>query len=132
MRRPWLVTTVVTLETLLALALIGTAVTLFVAAKNATPADTSDAIAAGILGGIGIVALVSCWGLWRSKRWAWGVATFIDLLGLITFLWDPITRRVTPDLDELAFILVFALLVILLVIVPVRRFFLQKEAPSVS
>ena len=121
MRRPWLATTVAAFQTLLGLALIATALTLVVAAKSATPRDTGDFAAAGILGAIGLLVLASCWGLWRMMRWGRWMALTIDVIGLVTFLWDPITRRVKPDTDEIAFIVLFAVLVVLLILVSVRK-----------
>ena len=120
MRRSWLVTITAVLESLLCLALLAEAV-------NLAKGDASDLVAAGILGGLGLPAAVSCWGLWKGKVWGWWLALLIDSLGLIVFLEDPVTRWVKPDMDELAFIVMFALLVLLLLLPPVRRFFLRKE-----
>lgn len=122
MRRPWLVTITAALEALLSLALIATAVILV-----RKSGDASGPVAAGILGGIGLLAVVSCWGLWKSRAWGWWLALLIDSLGLTAFLWDPVTRRVKPDPDELAFIIMFALLVFLVLLSPVRRFLLRQD-----
>jgi len=114
----------------LGLALIGTASALLVATRSASAGESSDVTAAGILGAIGLLVLASCWGLWRTRRWGWWLALMINLGGLITFLWDPITRRVKPDSDELAFIIIFAVLAILLTFAPVRRLYLRHKEIS--
>ena len=125
MRRPWLVTITAVLEAVLGLALIGVAVQLLGIIK--VLGDASDLVAAGLLGMIGLPAVVSCWGLWKGRAWGWWLALVVASLGLIAFLRDPITRRVQPDVDELAFIVTFALLLLLLMLSPVRRFFLRRD-----
>jgi hypothetical protein len=115
------------IESIAGLALVLTAVLLLVRADNAGEARGLDILVVGSLGLIAVLVIISCWGLWKSKAWGWWLALLMDLVGLVTFLWDPITRQVWPDMDELAFIVLFLVLVGLLLTPHVRRFFLRKR-----
>ena len=134
MRRPWLITTVSVMQTLGAIALSGVVIYLLVLAYQARQKPGVDAqeeaygllIGACVLGIIALPGIVSAWGMWRSKAWSWWLSLVFDLLGLATFLRDPVARGAWPDIDELAFIVVFVVALVLLLLAPVRRFFLRK------
>lgn len=84
---------------------------------------------------IGLIVLVfaSAIALWKGKRWGWWLALLMDLLGAVIFLWDPVERHVWPDVDELAFIVLFALLLAWLFLPRVRSFiFGQSEARALK
>lgn len=85
-----------------------------------------------ILGGGASLVILSCLGLWRSKAWGWWLALLMDVLGLAAFLWDSVERHVWPDVDELSFIILFVVLIALLFLAPVRRFFLRRKQESVE
>jgi uncharacterized membrane protein (DUF2068 family) len=125
MRRPWLVTTTAAGQSIAGVAL--TAVYLLVWFNNAGEAGGPDILVVAILGLLAVLVILACWGLWKSKAWGWWLAVLMNLLGLVTYLWDPVTRRVWPDKDELAFIVLFIVLVVLLLFPQVRRFFLRKK-----
>jgi hypothetical protein len=78
---------------------------------------------------IGLILLMfaSAGALWKGKRWGWWLALLIDLLGAVIFLWDPVERHVWPDVDELAFIVLFALLLAWLFLPRVRSFFFARN-----
>lgn len=136
MRRPWLVTTVSVMQTLGAIALSGVVIYLLMLAYQARQKPGLDAqeeaygllIGACVLGIIALPGIVSAWGMWRSKAWSWWLALVIDLLGLATFLRDPVARRLWPDADELAFIVIFIVALVLLLLAPVRQFFLRRKS----
>ena len=127
MRRPWLVIVAVVLEGVLGLILFATAVFMVVAARLAGNLDAAEITAASILCLIGLVVLTSCFGLLKSRSWGWWLAETANLVGLVAFLWDPVTRRVRPDPDETAFIVLFGVLLLLFLLAPVRGFFLRKK-----
>jgi hypothetical protein len=123
------------MQTLGAFALSGVVIYLLVLANQARQKPGSDAqeeaygllVGAGVLGAIALPVILSCWGMWKGKAWSWWLALVVDFLGLAVFLRDPIARRVWPDIDELAFIVIFAMALVLLLLAPVRRFFLRKN-----
>jgi hypothetical protein len=125
MRRPWLVTTTAAVQNIAGVALI--AVYFLVWFNDFGEAGRSDILVLAILGLLAVLVTLSSWGLWKNKAWGWWLAVLMDLVGLITYLWDPVTRRVWPDKDELAFIVLFIVLVGFLLIPQVRRFFLRKK-----
>jgi hypothetical protein len=125
MRRPWLVTTTAAVQSIAGVAL--TAVYLLVWFNNAGEAGGPEILILAILGFLAVLVILSCWGLWKSKAWGWWLAVLMNLLGLITYLWDPVMRRVWPDKDELAFIVLFTVLVVFLLLPQVRGFFLRKK-----
>lgn len=131
-----MVIAVALLETLGSVALVATAIFLLVLAHKARlkpPAANPEQEARGlveaaeIVAGMALPAVLSCWGLWKGRRWGWWLATFINAVGLTIFLWDPITSHARPDADELTFIAMFAVLLLLLFLGPVRRFYLRKD-----
>ena len=77
--------------------------------------------------GLIVLVLASAIALWKGKRWGWWLALLIDLLGAVVFLWDPVERHVWPDLDELAFIVLFALLLAWLFLPRVRSWFFGRN-----
>jgi uncharacterized membrane protein (DUF2068 family) len=79
------------------------------------------------LGAVAVPVIVSCWGMWRNKSWSWGLAVVADSFGLVLFLWDPLARRVRPDIDEMVLILLFTVTLFSLLSRSVRRFFLRKK-----
>ncbi|HWG49323.1 MAG TPA: hypothetical protein VN669_06495 [Candidatus Acidoferrales bacterium] len=119
-------------QTLLGLASIGTAAALLVAARTASAGDSSDVIAAAIMGFIGVFVLICCWGLWKGRNWAWRLGFFMNLAGFVTFVWDPVSRRVKPDSDELGFLVLFGTLAILFMLAPVRKFYFRRQQESVN
>jgi len=125
MQRPWLVTTTAVIESIAGVSL--TAAYLLVWSNNTGEVGGLDILVLAILGLVAVMVIISCWGLWKSKAWGWWLALSMDLVGLATYLWDPITRRVWPDIDEVAFIVLFIVLVGLLLFPQVRRFFLRKK-----
>jgi len=125
MRRPWLVTTTAAVQSIAGVAVA--AVYLVVWSNNIGKAGGPEILVLAILGALAVLVILSCWGLWKSKAWGWWLAMLMDLVGLVTFLWDPITRRVWPDKDELALIVLFIALVSLLLFPQVRRYFLRKK-----
>ncbi|HYX52846.1 MAG TPA: hypothetical protein VE783_05300 [Candidatus Limnocylindrales bacterium] len=126
MRWPWIVVTAAVLEGVVGLALLGTAAVMVVAARTAASLDFAEGTAAGILGAIGLVVLTSCAGMLKRKSWGWWLAEAANLVGLVVFVWDPLTRRV-PDTDEVAFIVLLGVLLLVLLLAPVRDSFLQKK-----
>lgn len=125
MRRHWLVTTTAAGQSIAGVAV--TAVYLLAWFNNIGEAGGPEILVLAILGLFAVLVILSCWGLWKSKAWGWWLAMLTDLVGLVTFLWDPITRRVWPDMDELAFIVLLIVLVGLLLFPQVRRYFLRKK-----
>ena len=77
--------------------------------------------------GLIVLVLASAIALWKGKRWGWWLALLIDLLGAVIFLWDPVERHVWPDVDELALIVLFALLLAGLFLPQVHSFFFGRN-----
>jgi uncharacterized membrane protein (DUF2068 family) len=132
MRRPRAATIAIWIESVVAAVLIGTAVYAFLEAVHARNARVEDQfedalITAGVMGAIGVPVLIASWGLWKSKAWGWWLGVVFDLLGLIVFLWDPIERRVWPDIQELFFTVFFSITLVLLFVPAVRRFFFRRN-----
>ena len=133
MRRPWLATVAAVLESVLGLALLATAAVMIVAARTAGSLDVAGGTAAGILSVIGLVVLTSGVGMLKCKAWGWWLAEAANFIGLVVFLWDPLTRRVRPDPDEMAFIVLLSVLLLVFLLAPVRSFFLRKkEEPAAT
>ncbi len=132
MRRPWLATVAAVFESILGVALLATAVVMVVAARTAGSLDTGEGAAAGILSALGLAVIASCVGMLKRKVWGWWLAEAANLVGLVVFLWDPVTRRVRPDPDELAFIGLLGMLLLVLLLAPVRSFLLRKKGKLVE
>jgi uncharacterized membrane protein (DUF2068 family) len=120
------------LESVVAAVLIGTAAYACGEAVHARNARVEDLfedslIMAGVMGAIGVPALFACWGLWKSKSWGWWFGVVSDVLGLIVFLWDPIERRVWPDIQELFFTVFFTIVLVLLFTPSARNFFFRRS-----
>ncbi len=107
--------------------LLAGAVYLFVAVRNAGEVNGLVISAGGILSLMAVLALISSRGLWRNKAWACWLAMFTDTAGLVIFLWDPIERRVWPDVDEWFFIVLFALAIGFLITLPARKLIQRKK-----
>ncbi|HEY4678939.1 MAG TPA: hypothetical protein VIJ01_17365 [Candidatus Angelobacter sp.] len=127
MKRPGLVTIVAVAETLAGAALVSVTVFAFLISREDGKARGLDPLAITALGALAGLAVISSFGLWKGEAWGWAFALLTCLTGLVIFLWDPIERRVWPHVDDLSFIVGFAVLVILLLLAPVRRFFLPSK-----
>jgi uncharacterized membrane protein (DUF2068 family) len=128
MARPRWVITVAVLEGLVAGAAALITVFMLLGTERA-PGEARGAIEVTevAMGAFAAVVGVSCLGLWKRKLWGWWLALLTNLVGLVIFLWDPIERRVWPGVDELAFIVVFVVLLGLLVLRGPRRFFFDRK-----
>jgi hypothetical protein len=79
MKRPVWVTTIIVVQSLLALGLFGLGIYLLWLARSAETLNEKDGaeaahglvIAAGIFAPIAFLYLVSVLGLWRARRWGW-------------------------------------------------------------
>jgi hypothetical protein len=132
MQRPVLVTTVAVIESIASLAMAYVLVVLIKGMDKAGDLVGYALLATGMLGLVAVPAIISCVGLWMGKAWGWWLALLADVTGLVAFLWDPIERLVWPDSDELACIIGFAMLLGLLLVPQVRRFFLIKRKKDLA
>ena len=88
-------------------------------------------IASAVVLAIAVPAGVSCWGVVKCRWWGWWLAFAIDVAGLVLFLWDPVADRSWPDWEEVGFIVLFGIPVVLLLLGTVRRQF-ARNATVVS
>jgi drug/metabolite transporter (DMT)-like permease len=88
-------------------------------------------IASAVVLAIAVPAGVSCWGVVKRRWWGWWLAFAIDVAGLVLFLWDPVADRSWPDWEEVGFIVLFGIPVVLLLLGTVRRQF-ARNATVVS
>jgi hypothetical protein len=128
MPRPGLVTTVAVGESIAAVAFVLVLADLIRGAEG-----TGYFPVMGTVLEIGLIVLVlaTAVALWKGKRWGWWLALLIDLLGAVIFLWDPVERHVWPDVDELAFIVLFVILLALLLLPQARSFFFGRNEARV-
>ena len=87
-------------------------------------------IAAAVLLAIAVPAAISCWGLVKRRKWGWWLAFASDVAGLVLLLWDPVTDRSWPDWGEAAFIFLFGVPSVLLLLSAVRRQFAGKPSAA--
>jgi len=123
-RSGW-ITGIVVLQFLYALMMLALAIYLISETLDGPNAQASIAgleIAAAVVGGPALVALVGCIGLWKEKLWGWWLTVVTDL-GLVAVLvysmmddgWHNI------DWDVLALSVITLVLVIYLLLPKVRR-----------
>jgi uncharacterized membrane protein (DUF2068 family) len=126
-------TGIVALQFLYALMLLALAIYLIsetLDGPNAQASIVGLEIAAAVIGGPALVALVGCIGLWKEKLWGWWLTVVADL-GLVAVLvysmmddgwhnveWDVVVLSVIP-----------LLVVVCLLLPPVRRLYWKTRIP---
>jgi len=124
MPRPGLVMTVAVGESIAAVAFLLVLVDLI---RGAQGSGYFPIMGTALEIGLIVLVLATAVALWKGKRWGWWLALLIDLLGAVIFLWDPVERHVWPDVDELAFIVLFVILLALLLLPRARSFFFGRN-----
>lgn len=133
-KKPAVVVVVVVLQTIFTAVLICGAVYLGFLIRSApagkTPEETRE-----ILFGLKIAAwgaalcavpvLLACWAMWRNRRWGWWVAVVFYLISLAAMLYGPVIEHEDVDTDDMAVAAVFFVLIVLLFLPPVLRFYLR-------
>jgi uncharacterized membrane protein (DUF2068 family) len=131
-RSGWM-TGIVALQFLYALMLLALAIYLIsetLDGPNAQASIVGLEIAAAVIGGPALVALVGCIGLWKEKLWGWWLTVVADL-GLVAVLvysmmddgwhnveWDVVVLSVIP-----------LLVVVCLLLPPARRLYWKTRIP---
>ncbi len=111
------------LQAFWALAIIGTSVYLLLLARGKPEEHALGLrIAAGIVVAPGLLAFVSWFGLWRSKRWGWWLSLICDW-GLVAALLYGITDDATDGLIDWSLVgtSLFAMVVPILLLLPTVR-----------
>ena len=96
MKRPVWVTTIIVVQSLLALGLFGLGIYLFWLARSPETLSEKDGaeaahglvIAAGIFAPIAFLYLVSVLGLWRARRWGWWLGFLVNLGVTVALLYS--------------------------------------------
>ncbi len=99
--------------------------------QNAAEAIFGLKVAAGILAPLALVVCVSAWGLWKRRLWGWWLALLMDagLLGI--FVYSMIDDGLASiDWDMAAVTAAAFVLVVLVLMPPVRRFYWARTTPS--
>jgi uncharacterized membrane protein (DUF2068 family) len=123
------------LQSLLALLLTGTTIYLVWLAHSPqirAQADAADAahgimIGAVVIAGPALVLSVASWGLWTSKRWGWWTGILANLAVCGTLIYSTVDDN-SIDWEEVGIAVCFAVLVILLLLPKVRKFYCPARA----
>lgn len=132
MKRPALVTVIASLQSLLALILAaGTVYLVWLAHSPQILAEPDGADAAhGIMigavaaGGTTVIVLISCWGLWKNKRWGWWLAMMVHVIIVAVMGYGTVDDS-PIDMDSFVITLCFLAFLIFLLIPKVRKFYLR-------
>jgi uncharacterized membrane protein (DUF2068 family) len=130
MKHPFLVTSTIIWQLLLALGLVGLGVFVY-SLKNSPEIlmeqDSASAVhglmlGAAVLGVPGLVLLVGEWGLWKNKRWGWWLSLFVNLAIVGVLIWGLVDDGLSGiDWEAVGITVAFLLVPILLLLPKVRR-----------
>ena len=134
MKRPALLTVLAVAHLLMGLLTLAVVPYLFFLARSPGMQVGKDAAETVHFLRLGAWAMAACvpplfavaWGLWRARRWAWGLALLGNVLWLLALLSDMFDGQV--DRDNLAVAVPFAVLLVFLLLPTVRRFVFRKTA----
>jgi len=136
--RPVIVTVVAVIQTVVAVVMVvGVAVLIwqnYSLPPGSTPEET-QAIHVGLRIAIwsaaicAVVTLLVSWAMWKRWRWGWWLGVIFYVLVLASMLYGPVADREMMDTDEIIVAVVFLLLAVLLLLSPVRRFYLWRTKP---
>jgi len=136
MKRPALVTVLAVAHLLMGLLILAAVPYLFYLARSPEMQAGKDAAETIHYLRVGAWAAAACvlpllavaLGLWRAKRWAWGLAMLFDLLWTLALMSDLFDGQV--DYDSLAVALPFVAMLVLLLLPSVRRFIFRSPGTS--
>ena len=132
--RPMIVTVVAVIQTIVAVVLVLGMVLLGWQNYSLLPGNTQEetqAIHMGLriaFGGAAIcsaITLLVSWAMWKSKRWGWWLGVVFYVLLLASMLYGPVVGEMM-DADDITIASIFLLLTVLLLLPPVRRFYLSQ------
>ena len=134
--RPIIVTVAIVIQTIVAVVLALGVVLLgwqnYSLPPGSTPEET-QAIHMGlriaIWGAVicSVVTLLVSWAMWKRMRWGWWLGVVFYVLLLASMLYGPVVDREMMDADDITIASIFLLLMTLLLLPPVRRFYLLRD-----
>lgn len=130
MKRPPLVTVTIVVQLLLGLVLAGLTIYLFVLTRSPQTLAEPDAadtvrglwIGAGVLGVPAVITLISVFGLWKGRFWGW-VLAFATNVGMLAVVVYRMVSDGDRDTDEIAITAGIAVVLVLLLLPAVRKFY---------
>ena len=133
--RPIIVTVVAVIQTIVAVVLVIGTVLLAWQNYSLPPENTQEETQAmhmglwiALLGAAicSVVTLLVSWTMWKRKRWGWWLGVVFYVLLLASMLYGPVVDREMMDADDITIASIFLLLTVLLLLPPVRRFYLLQ------
>lgn len=130
MKRPALVTVAIVLQGVLGLLVAATAVYLIILSRSQQILSEPDAanavhglrIAAGVVSIPAAITLIAAFGLWKGRFWGWVLSLATDVGVVAVFVYNAVGEN-DAEGGEIATVVGFLALVVLLLLPVVRRYF---------